>query len=524
MKKKIYFVVAMGICFSLLMNCAKPDLDPIGMELEEGVPFGKKPLSMKRVDADKASEHPEMKKFINQVKSKSIKTKTIGLANQRNVNEIQTFKLQMTDIVMIEKGTYTSFTFAVIKDDDHGKMENIIVNYYSNGDVKSYLVMYDVNETEREMLRQGIMVSLDDKTETYLLENFIDQVGDENTINSAIFDFNMCAQWTSTQVSTSCPSGDHNGNNYNECVYYTGIDGEINPMTWVPSYSWVETVSFVPCLGVGGGFIPDPGGSNPPDNNENPEEEEEEEIIDDGLNWNITYPVPPKQSPHDRNCEKLAEMVANTGIRNSLNTLKTKVGDTREHGSSFSLDSENPVTEAQLASNSDTHIIMPYGGLIFGFSHTHPFETSQTLGDRRAMPMFSLTDIFGLGALAQTHSNYNADPSMFFLTLTVKNGSSTETYALKIENKQHFMNAFANYSSLSKDAKITKGNNLSRLYEETLKDNGGPSGYLKDMLTFLKNENIQGVGVYRSDDTNFSGWKKIILDTTGNNIDTIDCD
>jgi hypothetical protein len=559
MEKKFYLVLLLGISFLTLVNCAEPELDTI-KNGEHGVLFGVKQTKVSKVDAATVAKNPRMTQLMHKLQQKTI-YKTMG--NQRTLTDATAFKLQLTDIVMIEDQGYVSYTFGVLREQENDLLENIIINVYPDGVLKTYFVEYDVTALEREMIKNNIEVNLDGKTESFLIDDFEEVFSNPDALYLRIpRDFTLCPVVTTVTTSDTCGHAQqHNWTNYNECLYYTGSESfGINPGTWIPVIVTTYSITYVPCGGGGtdgggqtggipvvgsptdgsGNYAGGGGGTNGstptnPTNPTNPTDPvngmPDDFSFDDGAIGDIkTVPVVPQPITKDqnkKNCDKLSEMIQNVAIKNSLNTLKGKVvenGPKKEFGFNYSLDTSAPIVECNLANGNDLTVEMKYGGLIYGFSHTHPFETTQALGsENKVMPMFSLSDIFGFGLLIAYHSNHSADPSIFFMSLTVKNGNSSDTFVLKIDNKQEFI-AWANsYNQLSSQVKDRKGGLLNGEYEKVMKEGGGYSNYLKALFLFMKEQNMKGLSVYKANDTNFTGWRKIELNTNGDSVVEKDC-
>ncbi|WP_333693161.1 hypothetical protein [Flavobacterium sp.] len=497
--KKTLLLLA-GIFILTFSNCAKPDLEFI--ELENGVHFGKKQLTIKRVNAKEAATHLGIKKFINKVQGKKITARTLGSLHQRNENEVETFTLQMTDIVMIEKGSYTSFTFAVLKDNDDGKMENVTVNYYTNGDIKAYLVVYDINDYEKELLRQGITISLDEKTKTFLLENLVDNESEQNEIVARLRDVKMCTQWV-TQNTICKGKLKHDITNFFECEYFQNG-------TWTPV---VTTLEFVPCPDGGGGSGGGDGGYNPPGDdypvgggpdNDDPAEEDE-------FDGQITWPVIPKH--HFKNCEKLSEQ--SQAIGESLNDLSIKAGlNDKEYGYFYNYENGNYTSTEicnhppciPLSSNAFT-IPFPLGQNAVAVAHTHP-------DDGLGYLMFSPQDVQYLWALALRHQpeTLPKDASVYTLYLVTERGN----YALKIDNVLQFHSFMtANYNEEFIEKLNDEYNTLDPEEDIALQE--------KVFLNFIKKEMTNsGISVYKSQDNTFSNWNRLELNEN-ENLNPIPC-
>jgi len=238
----------------------------------------------------------------------------------------------------------------------------------------------------------------------------------------------------------------------------------------------------------------------------------------------IIEPVP---DPHEKNCEELKKMTEILAIKNSFTELLTHTGEGREYGYLFK-DNANP-SHLVLAPNSEQMLVVPTGEGIWGASHTHP--TPNGNDDDWYAPMFSLTDIYKLGEIA-----YNYRPSVGFrrnihkytFTLTVEPGSENpsdqkQTYALKINDWEKFGQFVLQYSALSDDEKKSKGFILQKKYNTTHKNGDGIENFIKDMFNFIKEQNIEGISLYKAK-PNFTGWNRVDYNSTTNQFTYLPCE
>lgn len=521
MKKKIYFVVAMGICFSLLMNCAKPDLDPIGMELEEGVPFGKKQLSITKVDAQTVAKNPRMQKTMQNIQGKSLAKMQ---ANGRTLEDTGYFKLQMTDIVMVEKGGYTSYTFAVLREQDSGYMENIIVNLYADGTMKTYFVEYDFTEAEKMALINYGNIPSDPKSQAYLMDNLEDIFSNNSVLRFAqVYNEILCPRVSWVNIVNYCPSGQHSESDHQNCAYYKNGSWD-----YIPPVYTTTVVTYEPCSGGGGGNGGGGGGSgndsSPPNGNpadstppNDPNDPSDPELVNNDGDVH-TVPVPPKEvpkTPHEKNCEKLNQQAQ--AINESLIDLSAKAGlNDKEYAYYYNVNNEvnenNEIIENYTSTEICNHppctpigsnsfsVPFPEGQNAVAVAHTHP-------DDGLGYLMFSPQDIQYLWALALRHQP--ATPprvaSVYTLYLVTERGN----YALKIDN---FIQ-FHSFMTAKYNADFVK--KLEQKYEE--RNVVGPmptmADFEKDFLEFVKSYSSSGgmgLSLYKTND-NFSEWNKLSL-------------
>src|SRR5690606_38839673 len=238
-----------------------------------------------------------------------------------------------------------------------------------------------------------------------------------------------------------------------------------------------------------------PGDDNPGHNNPGFSDKDGDPII--------TKPVktlePEEEEPEeDKNCEELQKLKTDTKIKQSFTDLQNKVSNTnlkREFGYSY-------------AEGSD------------------PVEAQTENGDK-VTPMFSVSDIAKLGEIFAKSSipasvKYQ-DPSKFFFTLTVKNGGSTENFAIKIDNAMQFMNFSNQYYGMTNKRKKDMGRELADVYTKTRQEGGSMYDCLKDLFKFMNKNDIKGISVYQAIDTNLSNWKKLSYNPSENDIDETNC-
>ncbi|PZR24457.1 MAG: hypothetical protein DI539_00330 [Flavobacterium psychrophilum] len=65
-------------------------------------------------------------------------------------------------------------------------------------------------------------------------------------------------------------------------------------------------------------------------------------------------------------------------------------------------------------------------------------------------------------------------------------------------------------------------NKLDRRYTKIPEING-TTGYLKVLFQYLKEENINGISIYKADDQEFSSWSKLEYDNVSNDIKEKPC-
>jgi len=295
MKKKFYLVLLLGISFLTLVNCAKPEFEQNSNTLENPIHFGKKRLSVSRINAEMLLQNPKMTKIMRNLDGKKL---TKMHKNGRILESTGYFTLQMTDIVVIDENGYTSYTFAVLRENEPLYMENIIVNLYADGSMKTYFVEYEYTEAQKIALRDYNIVPLDTESKAYLIDNLEDIFTNNNILRiSKAYNEMMCPHVTLQQIINTCPSGEHDGFDFSSCQFYQN-----NAWNPIPPLYNTTVVTYLPCGGSSGGPIGGGGGgSTTPEEPDptNPELADDETVK--------TLPVPPKVEPLEEDCNTSKE-------------------------------------------------------------------------------------------------------------------------------------------------------------------------------------------------------------------------
>lgn len=115
------------------------------------------------------------------------------------------------------------------------------------------------------------------------------------------------------------------------------------------------------------------------------------------------------------------------------------------------------------------------------------------------LAVFSLEDLITFGTMIE---NSTAPVTKFTIYITSAKG----TFALKISNKQDFIN--------SKNKIVLANNAFEDAYRKKI--NGNKNGTIQSnaFLNFLKEKNILGVELYKSN-SNFENWTKLTLNEDG---------
>uniref|UniRef100_UPI00404A92BE hypothetical protein n=2 Tax=Flavobacterium sp. TaxID=239 RepID=UPI00404A92BE len=532
-------------------QCAEPDLEVVTTETESGVPFGKKQLSVKKVDVNTVSKDPKIQKTLQNIAGKSF---VRVQPNGRVIDETGYFKLQMTDIVMVEKGSYTSYTFAVTREEDREYMENIIVNLYADGSMKTYFVEYEFSEAEKNDLENEGIIPSELNTRSYLMDNLEDVFVDNNLMRiSMVSEELMCPEVTITQVPNTCPFG-HDFSNYQSanngggCSYYN--DNKWNPF---PPFFTNTVVTYVPCggggsssgstggdpsggspsgggePGGGGGSAENPGTGSPQDSNPsaggssgddtNPSDPA---LVDEDGEEVITVPVVPderRQTPHEKNCTNLQDLISTSkqNIVPIIDFMEGKLDQNtkNEFAASFkntySYD-EDTNTNTVIYSNeyeqegTPSSAQLSLGTYYFGGIHIHPKSNGI------AGALFSWLDLrTTLEAYQYANGTLKNKVTLMLIAPDPQDLDKYNLYSLRIENVTNLINKLdedwndPSMSGLTDDQKINTLNDA--LGNDYIANSGNVEKF------FLEEFSDYGISLYKGDpDSDYQNWDKLELE------------
>lgn len=217
-------------------------------------------------------------------------------------------------------------------------------------------------------------------------------------------------------------------------------------------------------------------------------------------NETVVVSLTPAPTP----CSELKKLTNDVEVKNSLNTLKDKIQETKESGFAYRLVEINginsflPPQEIQSSGFNPKVINMAnhIGSNYIGASHIHPDRIYT-----HTAPMFSPEDLRWLARVAVSHNN-NGLPknySVYFLTLTVGSG----TYAIKIKNMTKLLNIMNRPERFAK-LKIE----LEKAYFKS--GETAPATNLQKDLLKIMDEFDLGVGLFKASD-DLSEWSELIL-------------
>ena len=482
MKHKILLVVLGLVLLTLYLGCQKDD----GSESTESSTDIQDVIS-RRLPFEVIPHFTKVDDKINKLR---IKLNTKGEVLQKSL-DIDSVTIRTDEILYMTYAQTHTYTFKLLRTNPQYYIENIVLHY--NVDTESYdeyLVQYDINQQEFLDIYSGSYVGEESKA---IITDL-----DSGTV-STILSKSGCRRTCET-ISVNCSAS---GNHAPGQACNTGVSID----QWAYTYESCTTTcteeedaSIDPGPSGGGG-----GGGNSAVNT-NPEPNEPCERIINGQTYVgiidtegncITVDDEDEEIQNSTTpCDELKKLGTDEKIKDSYEDIQGKVEQPREYGYSFALGSD-PV-ENPLANGNTLHMRVPKGGLIYGYSHTHPNITNPP--DKIVFPMFTTPDLFNLGLIAVLHSNPGTpkDYNLFFATMTVKNNgigtAQTETYAIKISNIILFSQFLNSYGPLSASDKIRYNRKLKRKYQDEYESGGGlvSANYLKVLYKFLESEKLGG--------------------------------
>jgi len=471
-------------------------------------------------------------------------------------DSVNDFTVNTDEATYIEKEGYHSYTFLIERNVETNLTENLFLSLKNDGTYKVSIVQYTLGEGETTVNEntpinnivlenyntQDIIAEMTAKSMNCWITN-INVIGTNGTEYD---DVNDCLAVNGpggcdtiiVHYGGGCPSvivppdGDNGGadnDNSNSDPNSTNADnvGDDNTGNNTTTASDTQTV------GDPGSDVSNNGGENTDGTNDNGTDptsanQDEDCILDANGNCiggTTTLEPKKKKTVHKKNCEELAKLGSTTKIKQSYTNLQNKAANLshkREYGYSFALNEDPKVAEL---SNNLIHLKPAFGGLVYGFSHTHPFELP---GGEKVFPMYSIGDIYNLGKIAKDHyqpgvaKNY----SLFVFTITVKSETGTETFAIKINDWSQFYPFLLSYSGKTTSERKILDRKLNRKYDQVYKFGGGniANNYLAILFKFMNKENIDGIDIYKATDNNLLNWEKLTYNTTNNTVnDGIPC-
>lgn len=427
-------------------------------------------------------------------------------------------KIDSSLINVARTDLYTSYTMYLHRDEQPTHyFENLVIEVTDTADTKAYVMQYFPRTPISQTADESFIFEYD-----YTMIPIEYEQGSKVTVND-------CGDVT----VTFCNNGPNGGEGP---THIAGPDCD-------PNKQW--EVTYLVGEGCGGDTDPSdpgPGNNNFPPYPNNPQNGSNPGYPHGGggaghgnntpTNTTITNPLPCYKVQVDcvevevmetDPCDELNNM---NKEKPYLNVLRGETTSHTEHGYYF--DEGIPgATEAELQTQSSLATLnMPTGGTIYGSSHTHPYmQTTNRL------PMFAIEDIMWVGkAYFANTKNPRPPMSKFFNTLTVNINGTNYHFAIKVENRGEFLNAYNNkYGNLSTLEKSNLEEELGKEYTKIRRDGGNFKKYVEALYEFLEEKGINGIGVYKANlnsNNDIENWDKLEYNpnNTNNPINEIPCE
>ncbi|MEL1249028.1 hypothetical protein [Flavobacterium helocola] len=489
MRKKQFRILSILILITLFafIGCNDDNLHEHKYDAEAGI-------KSRKISFNEFKNHTEAFDLVADVNKKQ--SESNSALNKIIKDTLNNFTIDTQEGLYLQYANLHSFTFPIHREEDNGKLENLVLSYQNDGSYKVKILKYDLTPQEKADLELDQLKNIQNPIITIPIENF-------NT-NLVV---NGCETITET-IWVSCGHGVHNSSNVNS---WPSCTSDTPPR--------VFTASRIKCIDAGDstgggepiddGFGSDPipgGGGGPSDNNfpsDYPTPETNPEEYEEGISAPIKSPY--LNAPRSTPCAELNKLTSNMSMQGALANLRTKTNLTRESGYSISKrDATNynyPVA-CNASPNNPNEIKMPTGGTNIGGFHTHPLASATDV-----VPMFSDGDINWLFWVAQRNEAPRQGKvyEEFFLTLTVPQG----TYAIKIKDWTKF-SAFRNNKAW-KNIDGASGGELYKLRHKynKIRPNGNHNRMINAFLEILQ-EFDAGMGLYEAN-SELNGWSELVL-------------
>ncbi len=489
MRKKQFRILSILILITLFafIGCNDDNLHEHKYDAEAGI-------KSRKISFNEFKNHTEAFDLVADVNKKQ--SESNSALNKIIKDTLNNFTIDTQEGLYLQYANLHSFTFPIHREEDNGKLENLVLSYQNDGSYKVKILKYDLTPQEKADLELDQLKNIQNPIITIPIENF-------NT-NLVV---NGCETITET-IWVSCGHGVHNSSNVNS---WPSCTSDTPPR--------VFTASRIKCIdagdstgGVGnpidGGFGPGStpgGGGGPADNSFPPEYPTPETEIQDYEEGISAVVKPSLNAPAKTPCGELIKLTSNIYMQGALANLQTKTNLTRESGFSISkrdaTNYNNPLPCNASPSNPN-EIKMPTGGKNIGAFHTHPIASATDI-----VPMFSDGDINWLFWVAQRNEAPRQGKvyEEFFLTLTVPQG----TYAIKIKDWIKFASFRDNKAWKNIDDGL--GGQLEDLRDKynDIGANGNHNSMINAFLEILRDFDA-GMGLYEAN-SELNGWSELVL-------------
>lgn len=438
---------------------------------------------MEILNADAIKKHPRLFTRVSKLNEAILQRNT----NQKNVSSsIYNFSINTTICKMISVDGFTTYTFEVIREQDNGFFENLVIKELVNGMFETKIYRYNVTLQEKEDILNGIDVDMTNKISTLP----IDDPSFVTDIFSRIY-FNGFCYESSTVIDPGRLCFQNLHANPADCL----LSGSQAPV--LPSTNTVYTM--VSCPDTGGG------GSGPTDPTDT-----------GGFDGGGTSPTgggPPEFEDEDGPCARLKRLfdTSKGNIKQYFpalfNGIPTNVSG--ENAVSLKKNSDGVYSNFVHPSTFGSVIPIPTGVTNYSAIHTHSLK---------AFPIFSAGDLFTFQAMLNNAISSNLTEVSFMLACKDLNNVN-HLYAITYDNvaqfDQFFQNLLQSVPNWSVYTVYKQQIILNSIFEEQLNQedlNTNPD-FEKTFLKFINNS---GISLYKAN-SNLTNWSKISLNTSQTN-------
>ncbi len=454
-------------------------------------------IIVRKMSFNEFSKNPAILSKLNQVKNKET------LAGRIVYDSIHDFYINTDYCVYLEKEGKTSYTFALYRDVDNGKTENLVLSSKDDGSFESKMVIYDITAAEKELITIGAYIDFLNKTKIIDLEK--------------IYYTEMCFTTNLVVVHHYCSLAGHSWAQRYDCEIWRGEVAGTPPE--MDSFMWVVDVS--QCLTSGGNEGNEGTGGNGVGSG-------------NGSGAVLTTPVTCGRDCIEAeiasdNCKKIQNQKTKfSSLSQGLVNLATTTSQSNENGifidNTATSTTNNPIQNvpAGIGGTIDINKNPTYKYVMI--AHTHD---AYGLGNG-TFSVFSFED---LATLAQIAEKDKLETSNFVFYLAT---ADTTYYALTINDVSKLKNYFSNTTlavglgATFDSAKFIKISKMNEKYFD--KDKGkievnstNKENDLIYFLEFLKDTDL-GLTMFETDAT-FTEYKKVSLQTIAgiNSVKRDDC-
>lgn len=137
------------------------------------------------------------------------------LRNSKNIDNNQfVFLINTEKILLNENDQSKTFTFPIHRSANNQVLENLVLKINSNGDSESYLIKYNLTDSDKSKIKNREVLNLENKTEVLPLSNLLKTINSKslnNVTKKGILYFNtFCYELVAIKIESETSSGrDH---------------------------------------------------------------------------------------------------------------------------------------------------------------------------------------------------------------------------------------------------------------------------------------------------------------------------